>query len=426
MLAKLTKRTVDSIVPAADDVFVWDTELKGFGFKVTPQGRRVFVVQYRSPTVPGVRRKVTLGAYGVLTPDQARDAALVVLGRVAKGEDPAGESAERRAGNRNETVASVGKDYLADVKAKLKATTAGEYKRMFEKYVVPAIGFLPIAAVTFKDVSALHNAHQKKPYQANRILQMLKAFFYWAELHGHRAANANPCRDVKKFPEQSSERFMTVAEVRRLGEALDIAARVGLPPAPQHRKHAKSPKTQKLRPKSADTPIPANPFAIAAIRFLLLTGWREQEALTLRRGAIDFERGFATRADTKTGKSHRPIGAPALELIKSLPEIEGSPFVFPGSKPEKPLKEIKRVWYAVRHAATLDDVRLHDLRHTVASFSVVSGHSLYLTGKLLGHSRPETTQRYAHLADDARRIAANAVSTSIAEALRPPDAGSAA
>ncbi len=417
MRAKLTKRTVDATKCRETDVLVWDTELRGFGLKVTPKDRRVFVAQYWAPNVNRVRRRVTLGIYGVLTVDQARGAALRILGRVASGEDPAAEAGEKRSVVRDATFEAVSQDYLIEVQAKLKPRTADEYERLFKTYILPALGKKSVGTIAFKDIAALHLAHKAHPYQANRVLQLLKTFLYWAELRGHRAAGANPCRDVRKFPERISERFLTVEEVGRLGAALGTAAREGLHPAPQHRKRAKSARTTKHRPKSADTPIPANPYAVAAIRFLLLTGWREQEALTLRWSALDFERGFATLEETKTGRSHRPVGAPALELLNTLPRVVGSVYVFPGARAGMPLREIKRVWYAARHAAGLDDVRLHDLRHTVASFSVASGHSLYLTGKLLGHARPETTQRYAHLADDARRVTADAVSAMIAEAL---------
>lgn len=245
----------------------------------------------------------------------------------------------------------------------------------------------------------------------------MRGCLQWSESRGYRPRGSNPCRDVGKFPEQSRERFLSAEEVGRLGAALTKAEKEGLPPAPMYRLRASSEKTAKHRPKSADTPIPANPFAVAAIRFLLLTGWREQEALTLRWSDVDLARGRSTLADTKSGRSHRAIGAPLPALLASLRQLHGSSHVFPGAKPGMPLREIRRVWTAVRHEASLDDVRLHDLRHTVASFAVGSGHSLYLTGKLLGHARAETTAKYAHLADDARKATADRVSAEIAAAL---------
>jgi integrase len=168
---------------------------------------------------------------------------------------------------------------------------------------------------------------------------------------------------------------------------------------------------------SAD-PQPASPVAVAALRFLMFTGWREQEALTLRWDAVDFSCGMVTLEDTKAGRSTRALPAAALELIAEQPKLEGSPFVFPGKVQGKPLQEIQRLWYAVRAAAGLDGVRLHDLRHSVASFAAAQGHSLFLIGKLLGHKDQRSTARYAHLADDARKTMADSVGAAIDDALR--------
>jgi len=272
-------------------------------------------------------------------------------------------------------------------------------------------------------VAAIHSAHRESPYQANRILNLMGAFLHWAESRGYRPRGSNPCRDVAKFPERERERFLSVEEVAKLGAALTRAEREGLPPAPNMKRKPPRPEKAKHRPKSADKPVPANPFAVAAIRFLLLTGWREREALDLKWEDVNLTSGAATLQDTKTGKSHRVLGAPACVLLGELPRLKDSRYVFPGAKDGAPPREIRRVWTATRHAAALRDVRLLDLRHTHASFGVGTGHSLYAIGKLLGHRRAETTSRYAHLADDVRKVAADAVSGALAAALagaKPP------
>lgn len=140
--------------------------------------------------------------------------------------------------------------------------------------------------------------------------------------------------------------------------------------------------------------------------------------LSLRWDALDFERGHLRLADSKTGRSVRPLPAPAAELLSALPRLEGSPFVFPGAGGSSHLKEIKRVWYAVRLAAGLEDVRLHDLRHSYASVSAIGGDSLLITRSLLGHRNISTTQRDAHLSDDPVKAAANRASSSIDSMLR--------
>jgi integrase len=174
-------------------------------------------------------------------------------------------------------------------------------------------------------------------------------------------------------------------------------------------------------------PRPANPIAVAALRFLLLSGWRENEALTLRWEFLNVERSHAALPKTKTGRSIRPLGAAVWALFSTLPRVADSPYVFPGAKSNKPLKELKRVWGAVRHAAGLDAVRLHDLRHSHASVGVGDlGLSLPIVAALLGHTKVATTQRYAHLADDPRKRAADAVATRIASLLAPSQSGNAA
>ena len=167
--------------------------------------------------------------------------------------------------------------------------------------------------------------------------------------------------------------------------------------------------------------LPANPIAVSALRFLMFTGWLEGEALTLKWAEVDLARGFATLMDTKTGKSVRVLSAPAREVVSAQPRFEGSPYVFPGRDPKKPLRELQRLWYAARSHAGLEGVRLHDLRHSVASFAGGRGHSLFLIGKLLGHKDHRSTERYAHLADDLRQAAADDVGEVIGAAITDAD-----
>jgi integrase len=416
---KLTKRTVDATRPSSRDVFVWD---EGFGLKVTPKGKKVFLFQYWSPTEAGKKRRVTLGNYGALTLDQARSKAVKLAGRVANGEDPAGEKIANRIAAKEATVSLLSSEYIAEISPKKKPRTIEEYKRQLRIHVIPPLGAKPVANVTHSDVAKLHTSMSDTPVSANRVIALLSAFLGWCERRGYRARNTNPCYGIEMYPEQSRERFLTTEEIAKLSEALKRAETVGLPTPPTLSRKPKSEATRKHTPISL-APIPHNIIAVNAIRFLLLTGWREQEALTLQWADVDTERGLATLPDTKSGKSHRPLGAPALALLDELPRVKGNPYVFPGAVQGKPLQEIRRTWYAARHAAGLDDVRLHDLRHTVASFAVGAGHSLFLTGKLLGHSNPSTTNKYAHLLDDARRATADAVSGAIYSAMQGGNKG---
>lgn len=412
-VGKITKRTVDALQASSRDLFLWDEELTGFGIKVTPSGRKSYVLQYR---VPGLGRRafpkrLVLGEHGALTPEEGRRLARRQLGNVAYGSDPA---ADRRARRGAATMKELGESYLQDVKVRRRPRTAEEYSRLWGKHVLPVLGSKSVAEVTAVEVRRLHRGLHGTPYLANRVLAMLGAFFGYAIREGIRPSHENPAHGVEFYPEKPRERFLTPQEFRQLGATLTRAELEGLHPAPNHRRKPKHGHTAKHRPKSADKPIPANPFAVAAIRLLALTGCRESEILTLAWDAVDVERGYLRLAETKTGRSTRPLSQAAIAVLDTLPRIEGNPYVLPGTSPGKHLKEIKRLWYAVRYAAKLDGVRLHDLRHSYASVPATSGESLLILKTLLGHKRVATTERYAHLGDDPVKRAAERAAGNIA------------
>jgi integrase len=416
---KLTKRILDSHPCGATESFLWDTEVSGFGVRIHPSGRRTFVFKCRPGGGRGAtQRKITIGEYGALTVDQARRHAQRLAGEIAAGRDPGAvrDSARSasRAAREAPDVHELGEEFLSDVLARRKATTAREYRRLWNSHVVPVLGAMKVTEVTAKHITKLHGALHDRPYVANRTLALLGSFFTFAERNGNRERHSNPARDVEPFPERARERYLTREELSRLGDALAEAERVGLPAAPNRRRTPKTGPTAKHRPRSAAAPKPANPYAVAAIRFLLLTGWREREALTLRWDEINLEQRRATLPETKTGRSTRPLGAPACELLAGLPRVERSPFVFPGLDSSGPLVEINRVWYAARHRAGLSDVRLHDLRHTFASTMAGGRASLLMIGKALGHLNARTTNRYAHLHDDPLLSAVDAAASDIA------------
>lgn len=411
--ARITKRLVDSTAPGSRDVFIWDDELPGFGLKVTPKGLKKYIVQYR---IPGIGRKATpkrvqLGRHGALTAEEARQLARKELGHVAHGNDPARDRAERREAP---TVAGLWADYIKYSEHRLKESTRTEYERMFKQHVADVIGSRLVPEVETTDINRLHRSMHQRPYVANRVAAMLGGFFTFAWKEGILPTKENPAHGIEFYKEQPRERFLTRAEFKRLGEALKRAEREGLPPAPEHRRKPKSERTAKLRPKSADTPIPANRYGVAAIRLLALTGCREGEILSLTWDDVDLERGYLRLSDSKTGRSVRPLGQSAGMLLGSLSRVDGNPHVLPGALEGQPLKEIKRLWCAVRHAAKLDDLRLHDLRHSFASVPASTGESLLVVRSLLGHKRVATTERYAHLGDDPVRRAADRTSTTVA------------
>jgi integrase len=429
MKQKLTKRAIDSLQPSHERYEVFDSELPGFLVRIAPDGEKTFAVRYRvGPEHGARRRRLTLGRYGVITAEQARTIARQRLADVVRGEDPAGN---RRAVKIAPTVEGLGDEFLLDVDARRKLRTAVEYRRLWSKHIQPAIGRQLVATVSHSEISKLHRGLRETPTLANRVLALLGSFFSYAERQGVRTRRTNPAHDVQPYAEKARERFLTPAEVGRLGDALNRAEKEGLPPASTFlRKTRGISRKRRARmtglsrgPYKTAAPrkcYPANPYAVAAIRFLLLTGWREQEALTLQWSFLTEDFRTATLPDSKTGRSVRKLGAPARELLSRLPRVEGSLFAFPSSNPSKPLNNIERTWHAAREAAALTDVRLHDLRHSYASSIASGGGSLLVIAKLLGHKQVNTTARYAHLLDDPLQAAADSASSQLATWLASP------
>lgn len=418
MRGKLTKRAVEALKPKTTDVFLWDSQLPGFGLRVKPSGVRSFMVAYYAPNLHRVRRRLTLGTYGTMTVDAARMKARSMLAAIANGTDPAKDQVEKRRAAKDETVGRLFEDYLDYGRGRFKATTVDSYEAMARLYIMPALGNLPVAQVTVRDVARLHYDLRDKPIVGNRVVQLVKAFFYWLERR-ELFQGRNPARGLEMYAEKPRQRFLTVEEMARLGQALRVAEKLGLPPAPEHRRKGKKKSKKRARNPGMFTSKlgHANPVAVAALRFLLFSGWRESEALTLRWSDVNMRTGIATLPDTKTGESVRSLGAPALEVLAAQPRVKGSPYVFPGRDPQHPLEGVRRLWHAARSEAQLEDVRLHDIRHSVASIAGGRGYSLYLIGKLLGHKTARSTERYAHLADDARKVMADDVGELIRTAM---------
>jgi integrase len=387
MRSRITKRAVDALRPAVDgrELVLWDTELAGFGVRVQRGDAKTYILKYRAGTGRSAPlRKLTIGRHGSpWTPDQARAEAKRLLGLVALRKDPAGA---RAAANAAPTVADLAQRFLVEhVEAKRKASTAAEYRRLLDKIVLPALSKRKVVEVTRTEVTKLHHANRTAIYQANRTLAVLSKMFNLAERWGLRPDGSNPCRHVEKFSERKRERFLSADELGRLG---DVLARYD-----------------------------GSPYYGAAIKLLVFTGARLGEILGLRWEWIDFERGEARLPDSKTGAKTIHLPPPALAVLAELPRVEGNPHVIVGGVAGAPLVNLEKPWRAIRKAAGLDDVRIHDLRHSFASVAASGGMGLPIIGKMLGHTQAQTTQRYAHLASDPVKAAAAKVAGEIAAAM---------
>ena len=237
------------------------------------------------------------------------------------------------------------------------------------------------------DIGKLHFKHRATPYQANRLLALLSKMFNWSGRRGDK----NPCVGVERFPEHKRRRYLSSAELARLGAALTRAEQERL----------------------------TSPYVIAAIRLLVFTGARLNEILTLRWEHVDLERGSLNLSDSKTGAKTIYLNGAAQRLLSALPRVEANPFVVPGERKGKHLVNLEKPWRRIRELAQLPDVRLHDLRHSFASIGAGAGLGLPIIGALLGHAQASTTHRYAHLAADPLRQAADLIGERLSAAMLP-------
>ena len=383
-MPKLTKRIVDAAEIRSAEYFIWDEDIPGLGLRVLPSGRKGYVVQYRA----GRRsRRMSLGASTVLTCEQVRNKAITIIATAKNGEDPA---AERDAGRKAITVKELADRFDKEhISIRVKASTAKEYRRNLERFILPALGRLTVTDITRADVAKFHHDLRHIPYQANRCLEVVSKMFNLAELWGLRPDGSNPRKHIKKYPEEKRERFLSAAELRRVGEVL-----------------------REMEVEGVELPS-----AILAVRLLILTGCRLNEIMTLKWEYVDFTDTVLHLPDSKTGAKVVHLGQPAIELLKTAERIHNNPWIISGTLEGKRLSDLQPFWQRVRARAGLKDARIHDLRHTFASTAVAAGQGLPMIGKLLGHTQVQTTARYAHLAAAPVKNAADAVSASLQRAL---------
>ena len=391
---RLRQRTVDRLSVDDRDTIFWDRDLPGFGVRVYPSGTKVYVVQSRRR---GRSRRITLGRHGALSAGEARRRAARLIARIKAWDEPAAVAPARAA-----TVAELAGRYLREhVGVHCKPGTRVLYEAVVRRHLVPVLGETAVSAVRREQVASLHYRLRDTPYAANRAVDLLARILDVAVEWGLRSpGDGNPARTVEKYRARRLERFLSEGEFRRLGRVLDAAsAGAG----------------------------GASPAAIAAIRLLVLTGCRRSEILGLRWEHVDLGAGELRLLDSKTGARLVPLSPAAAEVIARLPRVAGNPWVIAGRSPGAPLKNLQYPWEILRARAGLEDVRIHDLRHSFASRALALGESLPMIGELLGHRRVRTTARYAHLARDAVKSSASRVAESIgADILREapsPDAG---
>jgi integrase len=380
LMPKLSKPLIEALQPGAGEVVVWDDSLPGFGVRAKASGAKTFIIQYRNRA--GRSRRLSVGAWGRLTLDQARKEAIRLLGQIATGQDPA---EERRVLRQSETVDQLGDLYMNEhCKGRCKPTTIKAHEWLLKKFIRPKLGNRKLHELRPADVAKLHSDMRKTPYNANRALGLLRAMLNCAERWQMIPRSTNPAAVIQPFPEKKRERFLSPEELETLQKALDAA-------------------------ESGKT---IGRYEAAAIRLLLYTGCRLSEITTLEWDSVDLDNSRIILERHKTeqfGSKIIPLNTPALEVLRSLPHKKKNRYVIAGRKRRRHLVNLEKPWRRVRTAAGLDDLRLHDLRHSFASFAVGAGVPLAIIGGLLGHRSVQTTARYAHLANGPLKQATDIV-----------------
>jgi len=351
----LTKEYVESLPPAEKDYVVWDKKQTGFGIKITPQGKRVYISKYRLPSRK--QQKYTIGTHGQMTLQQARKAADDIYVKVRSGINP---MAEKREYKNALTISQLCDKYLTEhAEVYKKPSSIVDDRRNIAKYVKPKFGNMYVNNVTKADVEKLHLELKETPVQANHLRALLSKMFNLAEKWGIRGEGTNPTKYIKKYAEKPRQRYLSKDEAKRLYETLN-----------------------KMEAAGAE-----NLYAIALIRVLWLSGTRGSEFRNAKWEWVNFERNTLELPDSKTGRRSIPLNEPVIKILVSLPRIKNNPYIFPSPMhKDKPLAYPRDTWDKVRQRAKLADFKLHDLRHTFASLGIEAGLSLPEIGNLLGHT----------------------------------------
>ncbi|HEY2010064.1 MAG TPA: site-specific integrase [Rhizomicrobium sp.] len=391
-----------------NEVF-WDDLDTGFGVR-RQRRSAVFIVRYRQNRV---RQCITIGRHEDISAEEARRKAQTILEAVRKRAPEPVPWNMRRSKNGMQYFGEVAERYLAEfAKPRKKPKSLRADRRNLELHILPRIGNLKLSQIDRPLLIKLHASQQETPIAANRCLALISHIFSMAEKWGITAVGSNPCRGIDRFPETFRERYLNEEDLIRLGDALKIAS-----DGYQVVDWSSYSRDDRFTRRS-----PEDWRAVAAARLLLLTGARMNEILTMRWSWIDWRLGIARLPDSKTGPKTLFLPEPALRLLEELKvrvqrDYSRSPFILPGDRVTTNFQGLFGAWQRIRTIARLKDLRLHDLRHVYASTAVASGDSLYIVGRILGHRRSETTQRYAHLAIDPIRQVANRTAAKLADLL---------
>ncbi|HBO9041990.1 site-specific integrase [Pectobacterium polaris] len=391
---KLTKSAVDAAQPQAQAIELRDTLVPGFLCKITPAGRKVFMLQYR--TNAGERRKPALGLFGELTVEQARSLAQEWLAQVRRGGDPAADKAEAR---QAPTVEELCKKFMEDYsKKRNKPSTRVGYQGVIDRCIIPLLGRKKVHDVKRPDVAGLMEKLSYKQTEANKAFSILRKMFNMAEVWGYRPDGTNPCRHVPMFPAGKSTHLISDDDMGKLFRQLDKIEVEGL----------------------------ENYVIPLAIRLQFEFAARRSEIVTLEWEWVDLENRRVVWPDSKTGGMSKPMSEEAYRLLSTAPRQEGNPYVLPS--PRHPAQHLTTGeyyggWCRVLKAAGATHVGTHGIRHRSATDIANSGIPVKVGMALTAHKTVVMFMRYVHTEDDPVREAAELVANrrkAITGAKQPP------
>ncbi len=367
--------------PARGQALFWDDSVAGYGCRVTAAGARSYIFNYRVKDTSQERRK-TIGATSSWSASAARDEAKRLRRIVDGGGDPLGDDQEQREAK---TVADLIEKFEKQYLPRKRPSTARSYKGMLKKHIKPHFGkYTKAADVKFDDIDKLHRkvTESGSTYVANRVVALCSKMFSLAVKWEMRTDN--PCKGVERNAETKRKRYLNADELKRLTAAL------------------------------AETP---DKQFVNVVMLLMLTGARKGEVLSMSREQLDLKAGIWVKpgATTKQKTDHVvPLSVEAVAVLKSITATIKTGFLFPDG--DGHLRDIKHPWEQLCKRAEIENLRIHDLRHSFASHLASLGMSLPLIGSLLGHTTPSTTARYAHLFDEVQRAAVAKVGNIIGNA----------
>ncbi|MEJ5042866.1 tyrosine-type recombinase/integrase [Pseudomonas sp. MYb398] len=391
---KLTKSAVDAAQPQAQAIELRDTLVPGFLCKITPAGRKVFMLQYR--TNAGERRKPALGLFGELTVEQARSLAQEWLAQVRRGGDPAADKAEAR---QPPTVEELCKKFMEDYsKKRNKPSTRVGYQGVIDRCIIPLLGRKKVRDVKRPDVAGLMERLSYKQTEANKAFSILRKMFNMAEVWGYRSDGTNPCRHVPMFPAGKSTHLISDDDMGKLFRQLDKIEAEGL----------------------------ENYVIPLAIRLQFEFAARRSEIVTLEWEWVDLENRRVVWPDSKTGGMSKPMSEEAYRLLSTAPRLEGNPYVLPSprhSEQHLTTGEYYGGWCRALKAAGATHVGTHGIRHRSATDIANSGIPVKVGMALTAHKTVVMFMRYVHTEDDPVREAAELVANrrkTITGAKQPP------